>query len=580
MGKVQIEKSRDNYNVVKLVKDNRNFYIGSKYCQKREIDKFIESLCDLTEKDNYIVFGAGSLEHIKVLVEKKDENAKILVVEVDEEILNEISKLDDYKELVSRDDIVITNNIEDIMEFMVSNIEDLNVEFAKISTFSNYNKIYNTELVEVYKMIKKHIVDMFLEKNTRIQFKDDWVNSNLQNAKYICESMKVNNLKDKFRNIPAIIVSAGPSLEKNIKDINKDKAYIISGGRTLKPLLECGIDPDFMAVIDGSKASYDLVGGYLDKTNTNLIYNEMTSSRILDEFKGKKIVGAQGGFIKDILGEDILDIIKGGSVANTMTYVAGYMGFNPIIFIGQDLAYTNNKEHAECAKSKASLELDENNYGSPYVKGIYGGEVKTSESLKSFKEALENIITMFKDTKFINATEGGAFIEGTEVMTLKECLSDFKILKKDDDIVVNELNEEILEKTIKGIKENIKAARNIIKLTKEGIIKFRNFKTAYIKNDFNAVNKYNKELDYIESKLNNNIKKFDIANSRVYSICYELETCDEFVIKADDSKEKITDKKMNLNIAIYLKMQELCEEYLNKMQDTLVNMEKMYGRSN
>lgn len=583
MGKVQIEKSKDNFNILKINKDNKSCYLGSKYSQSRELDKFMESVEPLTEKDNYIVLGAGALEHIKLLLDKKDKKSKILVVEAIDYILEEVKKLDIYEELIKNEDIVLTNSIEEIKEFMNENINDLNLEYAKLLSFSNYNKIFTDELMESYKEIKEHLINMALERNTKLQFKDEWVDASLINSKYLFESQKINNFKDKYKNIPAIIVSAGPSLQKNIKYIDRNKALIISGGRTLKPLLGIDIDPDFMAIIDGSQASYELVENYLDKTNTNLIYNEMTNSKILDNYKGPKICSAQSGFMKEILGEDIVDIIKGGSVANAMTFIAAFMGCNPIIFVGQDLAFTDNKGHAECAKTdNVSVDANENYYktNDVYVKGINGDEVRTSLSLKAYKESLEDIVESFRDTKFINATEGGAAIKGTEVRKLKEVLEEFGDIKEKDVKVKEVYDKEILKKTIDGLKDNLVASNKVISLTSKAMKSLERFKKAYFKNDNSSVNRINLELNRYEKEINDEIPKLSIVNSVIYDLSYNIECSDKFVVNKSDSKKRIIEKKLDLNTEIYRGMNRICKDSIKKIEDTLNIMEKKYAKLN
>lgn len=53
--------------------------------------------------------------------------------------------------------------------------------------------------------------------------------------------------------IPAIVVSAGPSLNNNIMELKKavGKAFIIAVDTAVKPLVKAGIIPDMFAMLDG-----------------------------------------------------------------------------------------------------------------------------------------------------------------------------------------------------------------------------------------------------------------------------------------------------------------------------------------
>ena len=57
------------------------------------------------------------------------------------------------------------------------------------------------------------------------------------------------------RDMPAIVVAAGPSLNKNIDELKraKGKAFIIAVDTAIKPLLKKGIIPDMFAIVDGKK---------------------------------------------------------------------------------------------------------------------------------------------------------------------------------------------------------------------------------------------------------------------------------------------------------------------------------------
>ena len=93
------------------------------------------------------------------------------------------------------------------------------------------------------KIIYDYIYRLNISENTIKAFKDD----NLKNLFYYLNSLNKSVLLDEFKdinkNIPAIIVSAGPSLDRNIKDMIRFKKklknfFIIAGGRTLEPLIK------------------------------------------------------------------------------------------------------------------------------------------------------------------------------------------------------------------------------------------------------------------------------------------------------------------------------------------------------
>ncbi len=106
----------------------------------------------------------------------------------------------------------------------------------------------------------------------------------------------------------------------------------------------------------------------------------------------------------------------GGSVATTALDVAIRMGGNPIIFVGQDLGFTDNKSHSSKTYSRRIFESQ----GLREVEDIYGNTIQTSKNLYIYLRWIKNRISEENNMEFIDATEGGARIRGTKIMKLRD----------------------------------------------------------------------------------------------------------------------------------------------------------------
>ena len=83
-----IEKSKDGYDLIRVNIDGKWIYIGSKYNQKKEVDRFIKSFGIITLDDIYVVIGLSCGEHIRdLLKETKGNENKILIFEPNKEWL-------------------------------------------------------------------------------------------------------------------------------------------------------------------------------------------------------------------------------------------------------------------------------------------------------------------------------------------------------------------------------------------------------------------------------------------------------------------------------------------------------------
>ncbi|WP_322016355.1 motility associated factor glycosyltransferase family protein [Clostridium butyricum] len=307
----------------------------------------------------------------------------------------------------------------------------------------------------------------------------------------------VNNYVDIFNNKPAIIVSAGPSLDKNIKLLkgNEDKFIVIAVGRVLKALKRDNIKADFTAIIDGSEKMFDVFEESLND-NVPLLFSEQTGSKIIEKYNGKKIFFSTREFInadKEILGCEPISLFQGGSVAHACIDFARVLGCDPIVFIGQDLAYTGDK-----AYSNNSVTSFENNQLKKetefYTKGVKQDIVKTNYDFNIFRERIEMMINLYSEKTFINSTEGGAHIEGATEIDLKE------VIDKYTDYVNKSIlnNDFTIDLCCKQIISNLKnihdSIDDIIEVCIEGKKINKDLVDLYLK----SAGKYNKALNRLD----------------------------------------------------------------------------------
>ncbi|WP_346937726.1 6-hydroxymethylpterin diphosphokinase MptE-like protein [uncultured Clostridium sp.] len=568
-----LDKTKDNYDILRVNKQDKKMYLGSKYRENEEINKIIKEQGVITENTNYIVFGIGTGNVVRELIKRKSSNSKIIIIEIDRELLNFIKNSGVINDLIERDDIIIVYEKRDIVECINLNINYLNVKFLKIIETTNYSKVYGSELQEYYSEIKDVISNICINRNTVKLFSVKWYNTLLENLKFYINGASILDYKDKYKDKPAIIVSAGPSLNKNI-DLLKynNNNIVITGGRPLKALCERNIHMDFLEIIDSLPRTFEVVEQWLDQVECPLVMNETTNSNVTLRHKGEKIVATRHRFIRKAFNYNIGTIDYGGSVAHSMVYFAIVMGCNPIIFIGQDLAYTDNKAHADGIANGENT-IKENKKGQDiYVEDINGKNVKTSLVLNNFRLQMEDMVESNPETRFINATEGGAHIKGTEVMTLKEALEKFckeefdkKVIKKCD----NEGKKEILVAELRSILKEMNRCRD---LADKSLNIFRKYKAAYFANKEDKMRILNIKLNTLEEELKESYRNTEILENLVFDFIYQISNTDECLVNENDSKSDILNKKFLKNEAIYIGTIELMDMVIPKLEETIDNM--------
>lgn len=572
-----VEESKDNKLILRVKKDNKFIYLGSKYNVSRDIENILKNINDISD-NVIIIFGYGTGEHIEELLNFLNSNNKVIIFEPDLNILNACKNTENFNKIISdgRVNLFIYDS-DNAKNNLLSILKDYEIPKIKYLVYANYGQVYDKELIKFTKILQNTIYDILATKNTSEKYSKTWFECYLENLKHIAKSTPVSFLKDVLKNVPAIIVSAGPSLEKNIRYLKEvqDKFIIISGGRTLKPLLEIGVKPDFICILDSAEISYKLVEDYLG-LNVPLVYYELTNYKILNGHKGKKVIATSDFNVNDIMGVEIGDIPRGGSVAHMCLGLAIQLGCNPIMFIGQDFAYTGEKLHAEITEMKRGdneLELDNTDI---YVDDIHGEKVRTSIIFDLYRKAMEKIIDDYKGRLYINCTEGGANLEGTEVMLLKDAITKYgNNFNKDVSAYLNKHNGIDVDSVINKLVETKKILLDITNFCKDALGFSKEMLKEYSKIggiNYSSINKLIKKLDDIDGEITLNYEKYMFVNIIVYPILTDVMSNKEFIEKNNENESEKGMRISKKSIFLYKEMSKALNEVIPMIEDCIENL--------
>ena len=306
-----------------------------------------------------------------------------------------------------------------------------------LANIPNYVKRYENDYEEYCNIIKTKCDNIVFDKSTQILHEQIQSYNYLNNIFKLIDEAGIQELSDvvqEFVNYPAVIVSAGPSLDKNVKILNEYKGmvFIVAVDASLNTLKENNVIPDLVVTMD---PKFEKINAMCDKRYNNLpmIVNVISGYKLLKSHTGRKFFDLQqNNFIGTIADEynKILPILgTGGSVANSAFSFLEFAGFKNIILIGQDLSYPNNRLHANGAfENERDIEAESGKYY--YVRDIYGNKVLTEKNMDLYRLWFENAIAGNSSLNVIDATEGGALIKGTTIMTLNEAMDIYAFDKK------------------------------------------------------------------------------------------------------------------------------------------------------
>ncbi|APF23056.1 motility associated factor glycosyltransferase family protein [Clostridium butyricum] len=548
---ISIEETKDNKKIMRISKNEKSIYIGSKYNMRKEIDNFLNDIKDIKNNSIFVIIGFATGEHLKKLREEYSKNS-ILVLEPNEVIKKYAESLKWVK--LDKNIKIFNLNSSEIKKY----INEFNVDNININVFANYSKIYSEELKIFLEELKTYCINLKGNRTTKILFERIWFETLMENIPYIVESIPANIYKNAYEGKPAIIVSAGPSLEKNIDNLNgyESEFLILTGARTLKGLLDRNIRPDIIAVLDPGEKMYKMVADYIKTEEIPLFFYEGTNADVVKNHKGTKILSryshSYSKFIEKVTQMPIIEGNGGGSVAHYMTLHALYMGCNPIIFIGQDLAYESEKKYSDFARIKGEVIEEIKNENDVYVTGINDTLVRSDIYLDAFRTGFENIINRFPNIDFINATEGGARIHGAIEMSLKDALKQYKQQIKKDFCPEYTVNiQENIKRELLNIKNECKLLKNLLK---------------EIMRKIDSVEYENNEIMEMEQKANiyiNNIKIFEIL---FYPVFYDVlsKKTNAFKIEENNIKYELEER-----IFIYKSIMGIIEYALPQVQRVL-----------
>ncbi|MCI8373272.1 MAG: motility associated factor glycosyltransferase family protein [Lachnospiraceae bacterium] len=382
-----------------------------------------------------IVFGLGNGSYVKALLEKLPEETYTLIYEPSPWVfLNAIQHIDlqELMELAEyRADIFVEGiNMMWLRELWMTKVSIHTAQMIQMVSIPVYQRIFHKQcqtfterICELNKLIE-------VNWNTLVRFARSQTENQIALLPYLLKSYSLFQLQEKLpQNYPAIIVAAGPSLKKNMQEIKraKNKAFIIAVDTAMKTLMAEGIIPDIYVTVDPEKPIELFEDPRIHKIPVCLV--PFSVKEAFEKQENKIFVAMENGYIHQLClryGKRFKQLKAGGTVAQVAFSLATNSGMSPVILVGQDLAYTDDETHAAgiYKNQKKAHEMDESKL--VWVEDIHGQKIRTEKPLLQYKKWYEDRIKFhLEGIRVIDATEGGAKIEGTEIMRLQEAIDEF-----------------------------------------------------------------------------------------------------------------------------------------------------------
>ena len=473
----------------------------------------IFSLAENSPVAIHLVYGLG-LGYLFQVASLQSEGTVVLY-EPDLNILWIAFTLVDFSSDILKENVFVCNTFETVSEAIYKKSGMKNTpQMLSIPSQREYNPEEFDELV----LKLKNLVGSF---SLDLKYTTQKIYSNLltliENIPYLLQESPLLEFKDVYKGKTAVVVSAGPTLDRNIEHlkINREKYILFVVGTAAKTLFSNGIKPDFIVIIESYNSIRQLEG--LDLEGVNLI-SEPYSHKAIREFNFShrfSHISANtpvNHLWAELCGINIEEYWSKGTVSYTALNCARLLGCSKIILVGQDLAYLEGQCYSKdsvykdlvcgvnpetgrweiMAKDFAkfadaiSTEDDVNvragiawnrlknlNASLHFVKGINGDMIPTESVYAAFVEPLQNYVEHFNDRNYINTSLLGAQINGFKNMALDEALADSEPVKR---FKLDTSFEYDREKIFLVLDENLDELKQILKTINDGQAILKNLK--------------------------------------------------------------------------------------------------------
>lgn len=435
----QLEAARDGHATVRLsADDGREIYAHSRYRPLEEARRFVDNL-SAPDNPTFFVSGLGIGYHL-IELERRFDRPALIVAEDNLGLVKAALCLHDFSELISDGRLILLTCADN--RALHARLSACNADLMLGFHFVTLPHTRRCQ-VRFHEQMRRLLTDFVsfarmqmvtLLKTARVTFRN--IAFNLPS--YLANP-GVETLENRVAGYPAIVVAAGPSLARNLDQLGplRERAVIIAVQTVLRLLRSLDLTPHFVTSLDFHEVSAEFFRGVDEVGDCILVAEPKATWHVLDMFGGGKRV-LQHRFHEALLREHAPrrgSLRPGSTVAHLAFYLAQHLGCDPIIFVGQDLAFSEGMFYVPGSPIEKIWQPELNRFQTVEmkqwervvrnrsilrnVKDIHGRDAYADDLLFTYREQFENDLSAAPQT-VIQATEGGVPLAGTEVMSLRE----------------------------------------------------------------------------------------------------------------------------------------------------------------
>lgn len=413
----------------------------------------IADTVDLETSGGILILGFGVGHHVAELARRARTASALVIYEPDLGLLRAVLERVDHSEWMADTVWALATEAEDgvALSIALKGMEAaLAVGVAMVEHAPSRARLgegsarFAATFTRTFAAMRTHIITTMMQTDVTVR------NESMNVAHYL-RRPGIDALAGLCAGRPAIVVSAGPSLRRNVALLRdprvRERCVIIAVQTVLKHLLAQGIRPHFVTAIDYHEISRRFYEGLVkeDVEGVTLVAEARANAAILDTFPGDiRVPGDE--YLDAVLGREPevrARLSPGATVAHQAYYLARYLGADPVMLIGQDLAFTDGQYYAPraaihdtwgpelnpfCSLEKLEWERIARSRGTLIeAKDHLGRRVYTDEQMATYLAQFERDFALDSANGLvtIDATEGGVRKQHAVAMPLAEALERF-----------------------------------------------------------------------------------------------------------------------------------------------------------
>jgi hypothetical protein len=424
--------------------DGRDVCLHSKYEPLREAEALIAQV-PADERFVFFIHGFALGYHVELLARAASEEAILCILEPDLLMLRTALERRDFSDLLETGRVLLFTKLDKSELFVrLANYTGLLsvgcevIEHApSVSIAPEFHAQFRTWIAELRDYSRTAMNTLILNGRRTAE-------NITRNIAWYVASPSLSRLEGRHKGKPAIVVSAGPSLRKN-KHLLKEaagRAVLIAVQTTFQPLVEMGVEPQFVTSLD----YHEICARFFEKlpsgVKTELVAEPKATDRIFELNPGPVTV-LGNDYAEGLLAEMHPakgKLAAGATVAHLAYYLAEHLGCDPIIFVGQDLGfsdglcYTPGTSYEDVWRPELSefcttemKQWEQIVRDRPILRQVpdqQGRAMYTEERLFAYLQQFERDFAR-SGARIIDASEGGVLKRGATVMTLAEAIERF-----------------------------------------------------------------------------------------------------------------------------------------------------------